>query len=257
MQSRLISILLLFCALSSLSSFAAPAIANHETKLCASGVSCSSTSITAAAGTTIWVQCTGGAATVFGLPTDAGANVYTPDMAPIIHSGTKDGTWYKPNATGFTGSITCNQSLTSAMVVTYAVISGVATASFDASISLNNNGAASGTPWSTGTLVTTNANDIVITWISNNSTSNTFTQPLLFTFIDNTVNNATAFQNVAATQNTAYSWVGVPGAADNMNAGAIAFKAAAAATTIPHVSPFVIAVGALTPPLHRWSNLFY
>lgn len=238
-MKRLIPVLFLLCGWS----WAAPAIVHHESKLCASGTTCASTSFTATAGNTIWVQCTGGAATVFGLPTDAGSNVYTPDMVPIVHSGTKDGTWYKPNAAGFTGTIVCNQNLTSAMVVTYAEISGVAAASFDASISLNNNGAASGTPWSTGTLVTTNANDIIITWISNNSTSNTFTQPTSFTFIDNTVNNATAFQNVAATQNTAYSWVGSPGAADNMNAGAIAFKAAAGATSNPQPSSFVISPG--------------
>lgn len=233
----------LLVLLVSFNAFGAGAIVHHETKLCGSGTTCSSTSFTATAGNTIWVQCTGGAATVFALPTDAGTNVYTADMVPIVHSGTKDGTWYKPNATGFTGSITCNQSLTSAMVITYAEISGVLAASFDASISLNNNGAASGTPWSTGTLVTTNANDIIITWISNNSTSNTFTQPTSFTFIDNTVNNATAFQNVAATQNTAYSWVGAPGAADNMNAGAIAFKLSTAPASTPQPSIFVIAPG--------------
>jgi hypothetical protein len=85
-------------------------------------------------------------------------------------------------------------------------------------------------PWPTGTLTTTNANDILLTWIVDDVTNYTYTQPTSFTGIDGTgvggTSEATPYQVVGSTQSSSYSWTGTPGTADAMTVGVIAFKAA-------------------------------
>lgn len=178
----------------------------------------------------MFVICSAGATATFNLPTDSAGNTYTMDKNGT-HSNTKTNTYYSQNITGFTnGTVNCNTTSSKAMGVGIVEVSGVASASFDASQATINNGAASASPWTTGTLVTTNANDILITWLSNDLVSYTLTQPSGFTGLDISSVNGTAYKIVSGTQNNAYTWSGTPGTTDHMAAGVIAFKAAATAT---------------------------
>jgi hypothetical protein len=103
---------------------------------------------------------------------------------------------------------------------------------FDATATLKTY-SSTASPWASNALTTTNANDMVISCISNDSLNHTYTVPTGFTAVETITNQCEcADQIVSTVQNTAYTWTGT-GAADSMALIALAFKGTLGNPTFP------------------------
>lgn len=208
---------------------------------CAANTTCNEgAAFTAVTGDDIVLGCFTSQASTHTTPSDSGTNTYTQIGSTTTYgTGSRGSLWRATNITGFvSGHVACNTATAaSGIVVTYTRVSGLTIRTVDADAAITTPSSAS--PWASGTLVTTNANDYIVTIIANDAVAHTFTAPTGFTIsATQSTNVAMAYQAVTSTQNTTYSWTGT-GTTDHMFVGVTSLQNIGPSPST-QASPFVI-----------------
>jgi len=195
-------------------------VRSHGLSQCSSATTCASPSMTVKAGDSIFVSCGSSSLPTINTPTDGGSNTYTAIDAQTVHGLSEDKSFRADNATGFTGTISCNLSFAATIGVAVVVIGQ--TSGFDTSATVKTY-SSTASPWTSNVITTSNPGEVLVTCIANDTVSHTFTAPTGFTLSDANTNFGCATQVVTAVQSaTTYSWMGT-GAADNILVSVAAF----------------------------------